>query len=156
MLSLSAGCFPHTVPIQDLEERAALEVHLDANARAFAPGREIKFFVDLMNRTSSRIDLKNLRVELLVSPEKAPETVSLRQPWSYRWGRDVYLEGGKKITLPIVPEKGLELRLDLLSPGSYSIVALVNGRFTSGPYPLRIVRPDLETWRPSTRPGPSS
>ncbi len=44
--------------------------------------------------------------------------------------------------------------LEILSAGDYDIVAVVNERFTSGPYPLTIVRPDLEAYgRESTIPG---
>jgi len=49
-----------------------------------------------------------------------------------------------------------DYRFSFLSPGNYTIVALVNGRHASSPCPLRIVRPDLESWTPSTKPGPSS
>jgi len=171
IFALSAGCFAHTTSIRDLDERGSLEVRLDANARALAPGQGIKFLVDLLNQTSSRIDLEGLKVELRASPEKAPETVSLRHSWSFNWRQAVFLEPGKKLTLPLLRERGLDLPLNKtvrkdqwivefpledLSPGNYTIVALVNGRHASSPCPLRIVRPDLESWTPSTKPGPSS
>ena len=144
LFSFSAGCLARSIGIQELKEPGSLQVSLDANQRAFEPSRRIKFFVEILNQTSDRLDLKNLKVELLVSPEEAPEKVSLRNPWSYRWGQEMLLEPGKKLTLPIVPEKGVELPLEHLPPGNYSIIAVLNGRYTSKAYSLRIVRPDLE------------
>ncbi len=59
------------------------------------------------------------------------------------------------MTIPVVPERGVEFPLEILSAGDYDIVAVVNERFTSDPYPLSIVRPDLEAYgRESTGPGP--
>ncbi len=59
------------------------------------------------------------------------------------------------MTIPVVPEKGVEFPLEILRAGDYDIVAVVNERFTSRPYPLRIVRPDLEAYGlESTLSGP--
>lgn len=139
-LVLLAGC-ASTVPVSQLEGDGALEVHLDANARAHAPGRELKFFVDIVNKSGHVVDLADLEVELqVITP---PRKVQLRQDWRYRWGREMLLPPEKKLSVPIKPEPGLELPIEHLAEGTYQIVAVVNGRFSSRPYSLRNLRPDL-------------
>lgn len=137
---LISGCSA-TVPIQDLEDQGSLEVRLDANARAHEPGRQIKFFVDVTNKTSGSVDLAGLNVEIQV--QEGPGKIQLRQDWTYRWNQEMILLPGRKLTLPIVPEKGVELPLEQLPEGEYNLVAVINGRHASAPYKLKIFRPDL-------------
>jgi len=143
---LISGCSA-TVPIQELEDQGSLEVRLDANARAHEPGRQIKFFVDVTNKTSSSLDLANLNVEIQV--QEGPGKVLLRQDWTYRWNQEMVLLPGRRLTLPIVPEQvdgevRVELPLEQLPEGEYDLVAVINGRHASAPYKLKIFRPDLE------------
>lgn len=122
-----------------------IEVRLDSNSKAHIPGRQIKFFVDLVNQTGGDVDVSGVKIELRASPRGSPETISLRHSWRYRWKiGSPPLHPGKRLTIPVVPEQGVEFPLEILTAGDYDIVAVVNERFSSGPYPLAIVRPDLE------------
>ena len=133
-----------SVELRHLKGQDDIAVQLDANARAHLPGRQIKFFVDLINKTERAIDLRGVRIELKASPKSQPETVSLRQSWSYRWPAGMPpLRPGKRLTVPVVPEKGVEFPLEMLAPGPYTIVAVLNDRYESGPYLVEVVRPDL-------------
>lgn len=146
--ALPCGC---AVGIQNLEPGDALAVKLDSNARSYFPGAPLplKFFVDITNETGRRVDLTRLLVELRVFSPEAPGEVKLRQNWIYRWPQQVLLEPGKRLTVPIVPERATEkggspeLPVELLPEGSYGVVAVVNDHFKSAPYEIRIVRPDL-------------
>ena len=147
-LLLGGGCSLSVVSIQDLSSKDALDVGLDANARAHLPGRQIKFFVDITNQSGRTLDLAKLKVELEAAPAKSPQAVTFREDWSFRWQTQVRLPPGKKITVPVVPERGVEFPIELLPQGDYGIVAVVNDRYRSRPYPLRVVRPDLEVEAP--------
>lgn len=143
-LSLSSGC--GALPLEELEDEDDIAVRLDANARAHTPGRQIKFYVDLFNRTESDVDVRGIRIELKASPRASSGTVSLRQTWRYRWSVETPpppIAPGKRMTIPVVPERGVEFPLEILRAGSYHIVAVVNDRFSSPPYPLEILRPDV-------------
>jgi hypothetical protein len=137
------GCSSRPVPVEDLEEQGLLDVRLDANARAHLPGRQLKFWVEITNRSAHTLDLAALRVELQAVPALEREKVCLRQDWTYRWNQEMRLLPGRRLTVPIVPEKGVEFPLELLEEGSYEIVAVVNARYASGPWSIRIARPDL-------------
>ena len=131
------------VPIDALEDSGALEVRVDANARTHQPGRKIKFVVDITNRSERSLDLAALKVELQARTDAQGGPVRLRQDWTYRWNQEMLLPPGKRVTVPIVPEAGVEFRLEMLEAGKYAIVAVVNGRHESPPYSLVIARPDL-------------
>jgi len=143
-LSLLAACGCSTaVPIDSVQDEGAIEVRLDANARTHQPGRKIKFFVDITNRSERSLDLAALNVELQARTDAQAGPVRLRQDWTYKWGQKMLLPPGKRVTVPIVPEAGVEFRLEMLEAGKYAIVAVVNGRHESPPYSLVIARPDL-------------
>ncbi len=150
LLGLFPGCA--AVTLENLDAEGALDVRLDANARAYSPTAPIrlKFFVDMTNASGRTVSLERLRIELRAFREDSPDAIALRQSWTYRQQENVHLGDRKKITIPIVPEKGepggaaSEFPLELLPEGSYGIVAVVNGRHASRPYRLRIARPDLE------------
>jgi len=142
-----SGCAA-TLPIEKIEDRGSLEVALDANARAHQPGRQIKFFVEVTNKTSGSVDLAGLNVEIQV--QEGPDKIQLRQDWTYRWNQEMILLPGRKLTLPIVPEQGVELPLEQLPEGEYNLVAVINGRHASAPYKLKIFRPDLGAPRRSS------
>jgi hypothetical protein len=146
----SSGC-SSAAKVDDLPETETLRIVLDANARSVAPGRQLKFFVDVHNETRRTIDVNGIDIELIASPRPDPAKISLRKSWSYNWRRDVTLAPGKRITLPIVPESRnsfnrqlgqtveiSEFPLHLLRPGEYEIRARVNERFVSRPYVLRV------------------
>lgn len=141
-LLAACGCSA-PVPVDSVTEAGALEVRLDANARTCQPGKKIKFFVDITNRSEHSLDLAALSVELQARGDAQAGAVRLRQDWTYRWGREMLLPPGKRLTVPIVPEQGVEFRLEMLEAGQYSIVAVVNGKHASQPYPLVVARPDL-------------
>ena len=143
LVLVACGC-ASPVPISKLEKDAPIEVRLDANSRAHEPGRQIKFFVDVTNRSDHVLDLADLSVEIQV--HSPPGKIHLRQDWTSKWGgREMLLYPGKRITVPVVPEKGVELPIENLPEGNYDIVAVVNGRFPSRSYSLRVLRPDLNT-----------
>ncbi len=153
-VGLASGCrMPH---LHELTGGDDIEVRLDCNSKVHMPGRRIKFFVDLVNQTGTNVDVSGVEIELKASPRGELETISLRHHWRYRWSCDSPpLRPGKRMTIPVVPEKGVEFPLEILRAGDYDIVAVVNERFTSRPYPLAIVRPDLKAYgRESTGPGP--
>ena len=141
-LLVTCGCSA-PMPIDALEDGAAIEVRLDANARTHQPGRKIKFFVDITNRSERSLDLAALKVELQARTDPRSGPVRLRQDWTYKWGQEMLLPPGKRVTVPIVPEAGVEFRLEMLEAGQYAIVAVVNERHESQPYSLVIARPDL-------------
>jgi hypothetical protein len=155
----SAGC--GSVTIDELEDASALQVTLDANARTLATNvpHKMKFFVDITNQASSPLSLARLKIELLACRASQPGEVQLRQAWTYRHPEEVQVKPSRKVTVPIVPEKGSgqipnapagtasEFPLELLAAGDYDIVALVNGRFRSAPYRLKVLRPDLQARR---------
>ncbi|MBI4606594.1 MAG: hypothetical protein HY721_31920 [Planctomycetes bacterium] len=159
-LAAAGGC--RAVTLSEIEERGAIDVRLDANARAFVPTtpQRVKFFVDITNKTSGTVSLARLKIELLAYGEGKPDQVQIRQSWTYRYPKEVFLGAGKRFTIPIVPERGTaatpgapvgtasELPLEHLPEGSYEIVAVVNGRHASPPYKLQVARPDL---RPELR-----
>ncbi len=151
-VGLASGCrTPHLHELTGGD----IEVRLDCNSKAHMPGRRIKFFVDLINQTGTNVDVSGVEIELKASPRGELETISLRHSWRYRWRVDSPpLRPGKRMTIPVVPEKGVEFPLEILRAGDYDIVAVVNERFTSRPYPLAIVRPDLgSSGGESTIPG---
>jgi hypothetical protein len=144
VLALAASaCSSRPVPVEDLEEDGLLDVRLDANAKAHLPGRQLKFWVEITNRSGHTLDLADLRVELQAVPSAQRERVCLRQDWTYRWNQEMRLLPGKRLTVPIVPEKGVEFPLELLQEGKYEIVAVVNARYASRPWSIQIARPDL-------------
>lgn len=154
-LHLAVGC--QMPRLNDLQGGDEIQVRLDSNSRAHMPGRKIKFFVDLVNQTSSEVDVSVLDVELRASPHGDPDTISLRHRWRYDWKINNLpsLRPKKRMTIPVVPEKGVEFPLEILHAGDYDIVAVVNGRFSSQPYPLAVVRPDIKAYRlDSTISGP--
>ena len=132
-----------SVPLAELSDEARLEVKLDANIRVVTPRRRIKFYVDLQNQTSRSIDFAGLTIELRVSPRADTESVALRQTWRYGGLSLPSLAPERRLTVPIVPERGVELPLEHLAPGDYQIVAVVDERFTSAPYDVHVHRPDL-------------
>jgi hypothetical protein len=143
------GC--RSVDIDQIESEKALEVRLDANARSCAVNmpRPLKFFLDITNHTKRTINLTRLTVELRAVLEHAPETIVLREEWTYRWPQEVLLGPEKKLSIPIVPERNSpgvagEFPLEALAKGEYGIVAVVNNRHVSEPYRLKVLRPDLE------------
>ena len=85
-LGSSSGC--GTVQLRHVTDQDAITVRLDANARAHVPGRQIKFYVDLVNETTKTIDIRRIGIELTASPQARPDTVSLRQSWRYRWDKE--------------------------------------------------------------------
>jgi hypothetical protein len=137
------GCSSGPIPVDDLEEKGALDVRLDASSRAQLPGKQIKFWVEITNRSPHTLDLADLRVELQAVQVAEREKICLRQDWTYRWNQEIRLLPGKRLTVPIVPEKGVEFPLEILREGKYEIVAVVNERHASRPWPLQISRPDL-------------
>lgn len=177
LLALSVtGC---TVPIRSIEEPDAIEVKLDSNVRAYGPEVPVrlKFFVDIVNHAGRVVDATSLAVELRVRESGADSRVRLRQNWVYRWPERVYLQPERRLTIPIVPERGdsnerleglspqemqaqvmaarggqqataPELPVEALPEGQYEVVAVVNERFQSQPYSIRIVRPDLSSRAP--------
>jgi hypothetical protein len=166
-LVIGSSCSP-LVRSDELSSASELDVVLDATARAVVPGKKIKFFVEITNRTGSHLDLGDVAIELTASPKGDPATVALRKTWTYRLNRPLVLAPGKRATLPIVPETitgrsavlGQEVSigefpLAQLAEGDYEIRATVNGLRTSPPYPLRVSRPDLEALlrQASRRPG---
>jgi hypothetical protein len=137
---LASGC-ASTVPISELSSEQRLDIELRASVRVVTPGRQLKFTVDVTNLSDHVLDLADLKIEIQVrGPAGA---IQLRQDWKYAWGRDMLLRREKRITLPIVPERGLELPLDQLAEGTYNLVAVINGRFSSRPCPVQVLRPDL-------------
>jgi hypothetical protein len=155
-LALAAGCQLSAHSLRELPEEERVNVVLDANSRRAAPGRNVKFYVDITNTSSWTLDLTDLKVELTASPAADPDVVSLRGSWSYRWPERVLLPPGKRLTLPIVPENRRawneqlsrevvhsEFPLFQLAEGEYAVRASVVGRFRSEPYVLRVQRPDL-------------
>lgn len=145
LAALLAGC--GAVPIHELRREGELDITLDANARDHLPRRRTKFFVEITNRTARPLDPALLSIELLAAPAEAPDVVSLREEWRYRWPAAApAVQPGKKLILPIVPERSdtlCEFCLELLAPGPYTITAVVNGRHRSAPYILHVVRPDI-------------
>jgi len=135
------------VSIRELSTSGALEVHLDANVRAYHIGTQAKFFVDIYNRSPQAVELGGLQIELQASPVTDPDSIQMREDWSYRWPTQMLLEPGRKITVPIVPEKRVEFTLEVLRPGPYRLAAVVNQRYRSEPYALNIVRPELTEQR---------
>lgn len=149
------------VRVSELEEPGALDVRVSTANPVHAPGRKLKFLVDVTNRTSSTLDLADLSVELRVLGRLGPEghaldghelrasdpdrpaRVLLRQDWVYRWGREMLLAPGKRLTVPVVPEAGLELPVGSLPEGAYEVVAVINDRHESAPCRLQVLRPDL-------------
>jgi len=130
--------------VSDLKGEDLLQVNLDSNARTYVPGFDIKFYVEITNKSGGTIDLEDLSVELQVHSE--PGKVALREDWTYRWKETMHLPADKKLTLPIVRGRGLggvELPLELLAEGTYGIVAVINGAYSSPPYTLKVLRPDL-------------
>ncbi len=163
------------VPMSEIEAPDALEVHLDGNASVVVPGRRLKFFVDVFNRSPNEIVFDELRVELRVTKtDTPPEDIALRQTWRYRDGTAGRIDPprirpDRRLTLPVVPEEGSavpllrgqkispsnlpngsgEFPLALLAPGDYDVVAVVNDQFTSRPYRMKVARPDLHAARRS-------
>lgn len=143
---LLAGCAFRTATLDTVAGDDAVEVRLDANARVHHSNRQLKFFVDLINRSDSQVQLNELRIELRAHPAADAQTISLRKQWTYggmHWERGIFLRPGAKATVPIVPERNVEFPLEILDAGPYQIVAIVNDRFRTAPYQLTIVRPDL-------------
>lgn len=141
------GC-AGAVPVSQVAEKSLLDVRLASTTRTHVPGRPLKFFVDITNQGEQAIDLSALRVELQALSPGPERAVRLRQDWSYNFGdRQILLGPGKKLSVPVVPEAGVEFRLDVLQEGTYEIVAVVNERFTSPPVPLFVSRPDLNVTR---------
>jgi hypothetical protein len=145
------GC--GSVTITDLDDAAALDIKLAVNAANFQanlPGK-LKFWVDITNRSGRRLSLERLKIELRTARQGTVEPVLLRQAWTYRHNEKVFLEPDKRLTVPIVPERappgspGNEFPLELLPPGAYEIVAVVNEKHLSKPCALRVQRPDLGT-----------
>ena len=144
-----SGCSLATVRIDELNGDD-VTVALDASARVHLPGRRIKFFVDLHNRSDATVDLQDLEVRLEARSTTAPETVSLSEEWTYRWEEGLSIPGQKRLTVPILPERSRQLwefPLEQLSPGSYRITAIVNERLRSKPYLLSVERPELRRRR---------
>jgi len=137
------GCSLKPVPVEDLEEKGLLDVRLDANARAQLPGKQIKFWVEITNRSPHTLDVTALRVELKAMPIAEREKVCLRQDWTYNWNQEIRLLPGRHLTVPIVPEQGVEFPLEFLKEGKYEIVAVINERYASPPWSIQIERPDL-------------
>src|SRR5262245_22184295 len=105
-----AGC-ASAVPVTQLEEKSVLDVRLASSTRTHVPGRPIKFFVDITNRSGRPIDLSALSVELQAHAVGQKGVVQLRQDWTYRFGdRQVVLAPEKKLSVPVVPEAGVEFR----------------------------------------------
>ena len=155
---LSAGC--GALELAAVEDVSQVEIRVDANSRVAIPGRRMKFFVDIVNRSGKTLDVGDLKVELRVSPQTDPDTVSLRQTWTYRESRDPggqfpLILDGKKLTIPLLPERdSSEFPLEILTPGDYTVTAAVNERSVSRRrYPLAIARPDLaQRWEPAPDP----
>jgi len=141
---LLSSCIGRAIRIDELPEEWTLDVVLDASAYRHRPGRPIKFFVDITNPTPRRLDLSELEIELQAASVDVPAKVALRQQWSYRWPPTdaVSLQTGKKLSIPIVPERGIEFPLEQLVEGEYVITAVVNERHRSAPFKLAIERPD--------------
>lgn len=139
-LGLIAGCAA-PVAVGELHDQDALEVRVSTANRVHQPGAQLRFLVDVTNRSGDTLDLADLRVEIRVV--EPPAKVHLRQDWVYRWGREMLLEPGKRLTVPIVPEAGLELPVEHLAEGAYDIVAVINDRFESRPCRMEVIRPDL-------------
>ncbi len=89
--------------------------------------------------------------------------VDHRNDWTYAWKVSLPLLPGRRATIPIKPERsvttadaqswlrndkgvqgGTEFPLDLLRAGNYHVVAVVNGRFASPAYRVKVYRPDLD------------
>ena len=92
----TGGCALSGVPIDELESPSALEVRLDSNVKAHLPGRQIKFFVDITNRSGGGVDFGQLVVELQASQPAAPGKVLLQEDWTFDWRE-------QKIRLRLVP-----------------------------------------------------
>ncbi len=143
------------IPMREVDTKRAFTIALDANSKVQIPGRQIKFYVDITNQTPYEILVDEVEIELQVRPawggaasaNKRP--VSLREQWTYAFDADdparqpPKIASGRKVTLPVVPELGAEFELHLLAEGNYEVEALVNGRYRSEPYPLRVARPDV-------------
>lgn len=152
--ALESGC---ALQLHSVTDPAALSVKLDANAKVYGPGFpvKLKFFVDLTNATGGTIEVDALVVELSAYRVGFPESAALSQRWAYRQrGRasmegELFLESGKRLTVPILPERdrpgqaSKEFPLELLPAGEYQIFATVNGKHRSPALALRIERPDL-------------
>lgn len=153
--SLSVGC---VTTLDKLEPGSSLEVGVECKMRSFGPQVPvpIKFWVDITNKSGRTVSLERLRIELQATPVKVPEWTVLKQSWTYRNAPETHLADGKRLTVPIVPERaderaktGSEFPLELLPEGKYSIVAIVNGKHVSTPCQLQIERPDIR--RPVVR-----
>ncbi len=149
------GC---VTTIDKLDPNGSLDVAVECKMHAYGPHVPvpIKFWVDITNKSGKTVSLERLRIELQATPAKSPDWIALKQSWTYRNAPETYLANGKRLTIPIVPERGdeknmtgSEFPLELLPAGDYSIVAVVNGKHISRPCPLRIERPD--TRRPGLR-----
>jgi len=148
-----------SVELAELEKDNDVEIVIDSTSRVVVPGRPIKFYVDIVNRSGRTLDVGDLKVELRVSPHAEPETVSLRQTWTYRERRGdaraqfPLIKDGKKLTIPVLPERdSSEFPLEILAPGDYLVSAAINGRHVSRRhYRLEVVRPDLSERFPSRR-----
>lgn len=135
------GC--GSVDLAEVQE--GLAITLDANAKTHLPHRQTKFYIDIGNETNYPVDVHNLKIELQVSPKGDRESVNLRQSWKYRWPtKPPKIAPGRQLSISVVPEIGSgEFPLSQLREGEYEVVALVNDRHLSSPYPLRVYRPDL-------------
>jgi hypothetical protein len=158
--ALAAGCGLSSHRIADDTTADSMLVRLDANARVIDPSHRLKFFVDIVNETGGVVDVSDIAIELAVSKADEPERTRLRRTWKYSTGTRVDLQPGKKATFPIVPEVARrelpeallgqadtsvvavsEFPLTLLEPGDYNVVARVNDRWSSEPYPLSVPEP---------------
>ncbi|HLU49140.1 MAG TPA: hypothetical protein VK116_13685 [Planctomycetota bacterium] len=141
----------------------AITVGLDVSSRVAVPGRQIVYRVEIHNGLEEAIDISDLEIELSVVPPDDPDTVRLRQSWPYRSTQRVEILPGRHATIPIRPKTvvfklPLELQyqvgkaggaqsefpVDRLSPGTYHVIATVNGRWQSPPCKLDVGIDPLE------------
>ena len=102
-------------------------------------------------------------------PSRDQGTVALTKRWTFEWPQDIDLAPTKRITVPIEQEiQGFragstgtilgkeryrlyssDFPVEQLRPGQYRILAVVNDRFQSAGYDIKVLEPRLRTPRPS-------
>jgi hypothetical protein len=158
MVVPTAGCFSPSVRLDSIDERGAIVIVFDCNARVTYPGRALKFFVDVVNKTEQRIELNEVEIDINIYPKREPTKIALTKRWTFRWEKMMSLPAGKKLTLPINPEittfssgrqaagarrqgrpvYASDFPIAQMQKGEYLVRAIVNERHVSQAYELRV------------------
>ncbi len=142
LVALVALCGCSAVPLAELGPEDMTVSILPTSTRIFQPGRASSFDLAITNQTSRAVSFDELRIELSASPAGALERRDLSQTWTYKLGEPVVLSSGKTFRFPLRPEP-IEFRMEQLLPGNYVLRATAFGRYTSKPFEVRVLRPDL-------------